>query len=114
MTDDHSIADREGNRRSLAYRIRRAAALTVCGGTLVIGGAHADDLPPGTDRDLVLATCSSCHSIKLVAQQRLSREDWEETLEWMASEQGMPRLGTRDRRLILRYLSTHLNPAMPR
>ena len=77
-------------------------------------GDPGDILPLGVGRELVLSTCSACHSIRLVAQQRLSRETWDETLDWMISEQGMPRLGTRDRQLILRYLSTHLNPSAPR
>ena len=102
-------------------RFRRAVTITaICGGALSFVGFYpdfevrADGLPPGTGRDLVISTCSACHSIRLVAQQRLSREVWDETLDWMVSEQGMPRLGTRDRQLILRYLSTHLNPDVPR
>ena len=105
----------------LATSIRHAAAFAaICGGALYLfdirpeSSARAEGLPPGVGRDLVLSTCSACHSIRLVAQQRLSREAWDETLDWMVSEQGMPRLGTRDRQLILRYLSTHLNASVPR
>lgn len=108
-------------RTELAARVRHTTMIVaICGGMFFFfdadaeSGDPADILPPGIGRELVLSTCSACHSIRLVAQQRLSRETWDETLDWMISEQGMPRLGTRDRQLILRYLSTHLNSSVPR
>ncbi len=58
--------------------------------------------------------CSPCHSIRLVVQQRLDRESWDETLTWMVEEQDMPELEAEDRALILDYLSTHLWREAPR
>ena len=54
-----------------------------------------------------------CHSERLVAQQGLTRTDWEETLEQMVEEHGMnpieePVLGR-----ILTYLSTHYGTDRP-
>lgn len=65
-------------------------------------------LPPGPGREEVFYSCSSCHSLMLVTQQAMSRDSWDETLEWMVEEQGMAEIEnatTRD--LILDYLSNH-------
>jgi len=65
-------------------------------------------LPPGPGREEVFYTCNACHSLMMVTQQGMSRERWDETLEWMVEEQGMSEIadaGTRD--LILDYLAEH-------
>ena len=65
-------------------------------------------LPPGPGREEVFYSCNSCHSLKLVTQQGMSRERWDETLEWMVEEQGMAEIEDAViRDLILDYLSTH-------
>ncbi len=64
-------------------------------------------LPPGPGRDLVYGLCSACHSIRLVTQQGLDRDDWDETLDWMTEEQEMPDIRGPERELILDYLSTY-------
>jgi cytochrome c len=66
------------------------------------------NLPPGPGREEVFYTCKACHSLMLVTQQGMSRDRWDDTLEWMVEEQGMDDIqdvATRD--LILDYLSTH-------
>jgi cytochrome c len=66
------------------------------------------DLPPGPGREEVFHTCNACHSLMLVTQQGMSRERWDETLEWMVEEQGMSDIeDVAIRDLILDYLSTH-------
>jgi cytochrome c len=65
-------------------------------------------LPPGLGREEVFYACNVCHSLMLVTQQGMSRDRWDETLEWMVEEQGMNEIedvAARDR--ILDYLSTH-------
>lgn len=64
-------------------------------------------LPAGEGRQLVYGSCIPCHSLRLVKQQRLSRERWEETLEWMIEEQGMAYPGEQAWEVILDYLATH-------
>ncbi len=66
-----------------------------------------DGLPPGAGREDVFVQCSTCHSLRLVMQQRLSRERWEEILEWMVEEQGMAALSYPEQDRILDYLGTH-------
>lgn len=64
-------------------------------------------LPEGKGRIETFAFCSSCHSLMIVKQQKLSREDWEETLEWMVDEQEMPELPETIKPLVLDYLAKH-------
>ncbi|WP_218763949.1 c-type cytochrome [Vibrio parahaemolyticus] len=64
-------------------------------------------LTPGENMELVAAVCSACHSLHMVTQQGLSRQRWDETLDWMIEEQGMEDLSGDDREAILEYLSTY-------
>ncbi len=72
-----------------------------------------DDLPPGEGRELTYASCSGCHSMMLVQQQGLSREAWEDTLDWMVAEQGMPEPPPVLREQILNYLAQVFTPERP-
>lgn len=80
----------------------------------VAGVATFGGLPEANGREEVFFACSTCHSIKLVLQQRLSRDDWDETLEWMVEEQGMPPLDSDRRERVLDYLGGVLGPEAPR
>lgn len=65
-------------------------------------------LPPGPGREDVFYRCNACHSLMIVKQQGLSRAAWDESLDWMVEEQGMPPIEegvVRNR--ILDYLSSH-------
>lgn len=95
-----------------------AALAVVAGGALTGAPAAAQDdfggLPEGEGRETVYYTCNACHSIHLVTQQRLTRQRWDKLLDWMVEEQGMAELPPEERELILDYLSTQLNPEVPR
>ena len=75
------------------------------------GSALADQdedfggLPPGEGREAVFNTCQACHSLAIVKQQGLSRKSWDETLDWMIEEQGMPEPEPEEREQLLTYLS---------
>lgn len=47
--------------------------------------ADASPLPQGEGRELVLRACSTCHQPDVVVHQRLSRDDWANLVEQMAS-----------------------------
>ncbi len=57
--------------------------------------------------------CTACHSEMIIAQQGLSREHWDEMLEWMVEEQGMSEIPEPDRTEIIDYLATHYNEDRP-
>ena len=59
------------------------------------------------------AYCTACHSERIVAQQGLTRSDWEELLEQMVEENGMDPIEEPDRGRILAYLETHYGPDRP-
>ena len=84
---------------------------------LAFGAAAAaaqDALPDGAGREEVEIYCAACHSLKIVVQQRLSRDAWDETLVWMVEEQAMDPLLEDERKLVLDYLATHFNAKTPR
>lgn len=73
-------------------------------------GAVEDELggiPVAPGAEETYYTCAACHSFLLVAQQGLSRESWEETLDWMVEEQEMEPLDEPDRKLIVDYLTKY-------
>ena len=57
----------------------------------------------------VRATCTACHSAKLVTQNRATREGWKSMIVWMQETQGLWELGAIEP-LILDYLSKHYAP----
>lgn len=82
--------------------------LCLCLGFPAPASAGDDDfggLPPGPGRERVFAICDACHSIKLVTQQGLSHDVWNDTLDYMIEEQGMAALEAAERALILDYLA---------
>lgn len=77
-------------------------------------GEDYGGLPPGVGRETVFDACNACHSTMLVAQQRLKRDIWDETLDYMVEEHGMDALEPEEREEILDYLSIHLSADTPR
>lgn len=57
----------------------------------------------------VRATCTACHSAKLVTQNRATREGWEELIRWMQRTQGLWDLGAQEAP-ILDYLAAYYAP----
>jgi hypothetical protein len=68
-------------------------------------------LPDGPHRDEVFYLCTPCHSSRLIRNQAMSRERWDETLTWMSERHGMPELRGGERERVLDYLAAHLGPA---
>lgn len=59
--------------------------------------------------EAVRATCTACHSGKLVAQNRATRTGWKEMITWMQETQGLWPLGENEP-VILDYLATNYGP----
>lgn len=76
--------------------------------------ALLESLPEGPGKDETFYLCHTCHSFRLVRQQRLSRPHWDELLDWMVEEQGMPEIVGEERELILDYLGAHYGEDVPR
>lgn len=55
---------------------------------------------------LVLGNCSSCHSLKLVTQNRMSAESWTHTIRWMQEKHNLWDLGGNEASIVA-YLEKH-------
>jgi hypothetical protein len=64
----------------------------------------AEDYPDLPGRDETFGFCTGCHDFKLVAAQGMSRDAWDETLDWMVKRQGMADIQGEARTLVLDYL----------
>jgi len=72
-----------------------------------------EEFPAGPGRDETFYACTACHGFKLVAQQGMSRRQWEETLILMNEKHGMPALDAKDREIVLGYLEATYPPRTP-
>ena len=63
-----------------------------------------EEFPDAPGREETFYSCTACHHFKLVAQQGMSRQRWDGTLDLMTERHGMPKLEGKDRAAILDYL----------
>lgn len=54
----------------------------------------------------VVNNCTTCHSAKLVTQNRMGKAQWNATIRWMQEEQGLWELGD-NQEVIVNYLVTN-------
>jgi len=69
-----------------------------------------EDYPPGPGRDETFYACTGCHGFKIIAQQGQSRQQWEDTLDWMTERHKMPRIEGELRKIVLDYLEATYPP----
>ena len=102
----------------------RRIALAAMAGLLWIAPATAqssftpsdespEDFPAGAGRDETFYACTACHGFKLVAQQGMTRAQWEDSINLMTRRHNMPPLDDRDREVVLNYLETAYPPRAP-
>ena len=72
-----------------------------------------EEFAPGAGRDETFYSCTACHNFKLVAQQGMSRRQWDETLTVMTQRHGMPPLEDKEREVVLNYLEAAYPPRAP-
>jgi hypothetical protein len=63
----------------------------------------------GEGLKLVINNCTTCHSAKLVTQNRMSRERWLTTIRWMQETQNLWDLGANEE-VIVNYLAKYYAP----
>jgi hypothetical protein len=71
-------------------------------------------LPEGEGREDTFYRCTACHGTAVIRRSRLSRERWDELMDWMTERQGMPPLEGEERRLIVDYLAGAFPPQQQR
>lgn len=64
-----------------------------------------------TDKNLymVKAQCTSCHSSKLILQNRFTRDGWKQKIRWMQANHNLWDLGETEKQ-VLDYLEKHYAP----
>jgi mono/diheme cytochrome c family protein len=72
-----------------------------------------EDFIAGTGRDETFYTCTACHGFKLVAQQGMTRAQWEDSINLMIRRHNMPTLDGKDRDVVLNYLEAAYPPRAP-
>ena len=102
------VADAQDRADLIAWLASGPDALPSPGPALDLGVLVDED-----GADATHARCTVCHSERLVAQQGLTRADWEELLEYMVEEHGMTPIEEPVRSRILTYLSSHYGPDRP-
>ena len=76
----------------------------------VINGIHQrTGLIAGEGLESVVQNCTSCHSAKLITQNRMSKSGWLSSIRWMQETQGLWDLGNTED-LIVHYLATYYAP----
>jgi hypothetical protein len=65
-----------------------------------------DQYPPGAHRDDTFYFCTACHGFKIVAQQGMSRERWNETFDFMVKRHNMVDVQGEQRDQMLDYLAS--------
>ena len=74
---------------------------------------NPEDYPAGPGRDDTFYACTACHGFKLIAQQGMSRRQWEESIELMVRRHNMPPLPEKEQKVVLDYLETTFPPRAP-
>ena len=69
-----------------------------------------EEFAPAPGRDETFYTCTACHNFKLVAQQGMSRRQWDETITLMNEKHNMPKLDDKEREVVLNYLEAAYPP----
>ena len=72
-----------------------------------------EEFPAGPGRDDAFYACTACHNFKLVAQQGMTRPQWEDSLQWMTDRHGMSPLPAKDQKVVLDYLEATFPPRAP-
>ncbi|MCC6891050.1 MAG: hypothetical protein IT536_21185 [Hyphomicrobiales bacterium] len=85
-------------------------ALPAAAETFVPAEEREEDYPAGEGREQTFYACVACHGFKIVAQQGQTREQWDDTLNWMTQKHGMPSLEGALRDTVLDYLAAAFPP----
>lgn len=89
---------------------RKAAKQSVEVGSAIIDGVHVETgLVDSPGLQLVIQNCTSCHSSKLITQNRMNLAGWSSTIKWMQETQNLWDLG-KSESVILEYLAANYSP----
>jgi hypothetical protein len=114
MSNIDRIAMAHWKRLALAGALLLAASSAVAQSPqFTPGDENPEDFPAGPGRDDTFYACTACHGFKLVAQQGMTRQQWEDSLAWMTEKHKMAPLSPKDQKIVLDYLETTFPPRAP-
>lgn len=94
--------------------MRTARAFFFAAFALAAGPARAEEtpeaLPDALGREETFYACTACHGSAVIRRSRLSREGWDELMDWMTDKHGMAPLEGDNRRVIVDYLARAFPP----
>ena len=94
-----------------------AGMLLIAPATAQTGFTPRDEGPEefaaGTGRNETFYACTACHGFRLVAQQGLTRAQWEDSINLMIRRHNMPAPEAKDRAVVLNYLEATYPPQAP-
>ena len=82
-------------------------------GTFAPREESPEEFVAGPGRDETFYACTACHGFKLVAQQGMTRAQWEDSIDLMVRRHNMPPLDDKDRTVVLGYLESAYPPRAP-
>ena len=114
LVTEETVADVQQTRVTKSLSEATAARKNTANSDLTVaqvadGIDVATGLRDGTGLSVVKANCLACHSAKLIAQNRFSREVWHKKIVWMQQTQGLWDLGENEP-VILDYLAEYYAP----
>lgn len=65
--------------------LRRARFVTILLAFLPAASVHAQDLPDGAGKDLVVKVCTPCHDSARISSRKQTKEEWNGTVDKMAA-----------------------------
>ena len=72
-----------------------------------------EEFVAGAGRDETFYACTACHGFRLVAQQGMTRAQWEDSINLMIRRHNMPPPDAKERETVLNYLETTYPPRAP-
>ena len=69
-----------------------------------------EEFSAGAGRNEAFYACTACHGFRLVAQQGMTRGQWEDSINLMVRRHNMPPLDDKDRDMVLNYLEAAYPP----
>ena len=91
-------------------RVSTYLAGLAIGAAMTAGAALAQDaaLPDGPGKQQLLKSCTACHAINQVTEQRKTQAEWSDTVDQMISRGAQ--VADPDYPVIVAYLSKNLGP----
>jgi hypothetical protein len=91
--------------------VRRERLATILTAVLLTASVHAQDLPDGVGKDLVMTVCTQCHELTRITSKKRTKEEWNDTVDKMATRGA--RASDEEFETIVTYLTKYFGKDQP-